>query len=401
MKKQLRVCLVNALFHPFSGGIEKHMFELAKRLAARGVKVHVLTSRLPGTPVHETMHGFEVHRIPTTIVKAPLLYPPPTTITPGVLLALKKLDEKYDFDLFHLHNRWFADWALALCAYSKLSRKPMVISIHNARPSGISTAYTVFGYMYDLPIGQMIFRCADRIIATSEFARQDIAKYGISKNKMFTIHNGVETHDYHPPNAQQRQKARAAFHLAPGDFAFFWVGRVIKQKGLDYLIRGLPEALKKSPNIKIVLVGEGSERKKLEKLAKSLHVDKHVWFAGPRHGPQLLQALNAADAFVLPSLWEVFPIALLEAMSSGLPCVCSDAGGDAEAVRNGKDGFVVPKRDTKALVNAMLKLAQKPSLARKMGRSARKRAVKEFDWKNQADKILAFYKKVIAEKRSR
>ena len=78
----MRICLVNALFHPFSGGVEKHMYELSRELVKQGVDVTVVTARLSGLPAFEEIDGVKVHRVPCLEIKVPGLYPPPYIVSP-------------------------------------------------------------------------------------------------------------------------------------------------------------------------------------------------------------------------------------------------------------------------------------------------------------------------------
>ena len=109
----MRICLVNALFHPFSGGVEKHMYELSRELVRQGVDVTVVTARLRGTPAYEEIDGVKVHRIPCLEIRLPGFYPPPLILAPGFVRRLKRLDDQYHFDVIHLQNRFFVGFDMA------------------------------------------------------------------------------------------------------------------------------------------------------------------------------------------------------------------------------------------------------------------------------------------------
>ncbi len=78
----MKICLVNALFHPFSGGVEKHMYELSRELVSQSVDVTMVTARIEGTPAYEVIDGVKVYRVPCISLKVPGLYPPPLIISP-------------------------------------------------------------------------------------------------------------------------------------------------------------------------------------------------------------------------------------------------------------------------------------------------------------------------------
>jgi glycosyltransferase involved in cell wall biosynthesis len=198
----MHICLVNALFHPFSGGVEKHMYELSRELVRQGVDVTVVTAQIRGTEAYEEIDGVRVHRIPCLEIRAPGLYPPPLIVAPGFVRRLRQLDDQYHFDIIHLQNRFFPDFDAA-ARYCRQKKKPFMMTIHNARPVGISLPVTVGGLTYDWLIGRWPFARADRIIAVSEWVRGDIAKYRIDPGKIVPVHNGIDVTEFRPSEARE------------------------------------------------------------------------------------------------------------------------------------------------------------------------------------------------------
>lgn len=153
-------------------------------------------------------------------------------------------------------------------------------------------------------------------------------------------------------------------------------GRLVPQKALDVLFRAFAARQGELEGWRIALLGEGSARRDLEQLARSLAIDDRIdW---PGHVPEPYAYFRAADIFVLPSRYEGMPNSLLEAMSCGLPVVVSDASpGPLEVVEHEKSGLVVPCDDVEALATAMARLANSPDLRRVLG-SAGAAAVQPF-----------------------
>jgi len=387
----MKVVIVNALFHPFTGGVEKHVLELGKHLAGKGVEVHVLTGRLEGTAAEEVLEGIHVHRIPCTEIRVPRIYPPPLILSRGVEEALAKLDAKHGFDLIHLQDRWFPDFNAALL-YAKRVHKPLVLTLHNARPLGIAPHYTVLGSLYDEVVGKRILRSADKIISVSAWSAEDVAKYGISLEKFIVVHNGIDTKAFRP-----RKTSGFVRKLGITGPLLLFVGRIIRQKGLEYAVKAMPLILEKHPDARFVIIGRGNRLSHVKRLVKQMGLEDSVVFPGFVPESELFEALGSCDVFILPSLWEVLPISILEAMSCGRPIVCTTAGGNAELVRNGFNGFVVSKRSPEQLSDAVIKLLDDDSLRKRMGENSRKRAVQEFDWELIADKTIAAYKQVLRE----
>jgi len=379
----MKICLVNALFHPFSGGVEKHMLELSRELARQGVDVTIVTARIDGTPAYEEMDG----------IKVPGLYPPPLIVSPLFSFYLKKLDEENNFDIIHLQNRFFVDFDMA-ALYARLRGKPFMMTIHNARPLGISLPITVFGSAYDWLIGRWPFALADRIIAVSEWVKYDIAKYHIDEKKIVPVHNGINVNSFRPATVTNVRRQ----YGIDGPMLLF-VGRMITQKGVPYLIDAMPLVLRKHPDAKLLLIGRGNALEGLKKKVNAMGLEKSVIFSGYMTEEMLKEAYGTCDMFVLPSVWEVLPIAILEAMASEKPVVCTNAGGDAELVKDGYNGYVVPMRNPGALAEKINALLDDPEKMKSMGQASRRRAETEFDWKLIAARTKQVYEDLLMEKK--
>jgi glycosyltransferase involved in cell wall biosynthesis len=388
----MRVCLVNALFHPFSGGIEKHMYELSRELVRLGVDVTVVTGRINDLPKREDMDGVDVRRVPCKAVRVPLLYPPPLVLSPLFYFHLGRLDEELNFDLIHLHNRFFIDFNLA-SAYARIKNKPFVMTAHNPRPKHVASAAGALGVAYDWLIGRWPFILADRVIAVSEWTKQDIAKYGVDRSKIETIHNGINVESYRP---RAGGSAREKYGVR-GNMLLF-VGRMVPQKGVSYLLEAMPRVLRRHPGTKLVLVGRGSLCDGLRRHAAKLGLDGSAVFSGFVDEDELKDAYGACDLFVLPSTVEPFGIVVAEAMASGKPVVCTDSGGVREIVDDGASGFVVPPRSPEALADKINALLSDARLRADMGLKGREAAERRFDWKLIARRTKHLYEDVLSSR---
>lgn len=385
--------IVNALFHPFQGGVERHALELATELVKQGVDVHVLTGRIAGTSEEEKINGIKIHRVACTELRIPRYYPPPMIVAPKFYRKLAELDGKEEFDVIHLQDRWFPDFNLSLL-YAKAHAKPSVLTLHNARTVGIAPHYTVLGGLYDQLIGKRCLKDADKIISVSAWSARDIQHLKVPASKITVIHNGIDTQKFKPMKSSSFKKK---FGIN-GPLVLF-VGRVIRQKGLEYLLHAMVAVKKKFPHASLAVIGRGNKLEKIRKLSKKLHAD--AIFPGFVAEKELQNALCECDAFVLPSLWEVLPISILEAMACGKPIVCSDAGGNSELVADGENGFVVPKRNSQALANALIRVIGDRALATRMGAESRRRAINEFGWKRIAAETISLYKQAMRESKGK
>jgi glycosyltransferase involved in cell wall biosynthesis len=191
-----------------------------------------------------------------------------------------------------------------------------------------------------------------------------------------TIHNGVPDRGVPERAVSERSQPIVGF-----------VGRLAPQKGLDVLIRALADV----PAVRTVLVGQGEEEASLRELAHRLGVAEGIEFRGWNDEPQRL--LSSFDIFVLPSRFEGFPLAVLEAQLAELPVVASNVGSVGEAVVTGTTGILVPPDDPAMLAAALASLAADPDRRRALGQAGRERVLAHFT----ADRMAAGYERLYAE----
>src|SRR5262249_21933640 len=146
------------------------------------------------------------------------------------------------------------------------------------------------------------------------------------------------------------QKKRLELRLGAEDVLIGTVGRLDAQKGHSVLIEAM-SLLKGRTRARLAIIGDGPRRQALEALVRKLELEKHVWVPGGRD--DVVSWLSAFELFVLPSLWEGLPNALLEAMAFGLSVIASEVDGVPEAVTHGETGLLVPPNDPGALAAAL------------------------------------------------
>lgn len=173
------------------------------------------------------------------------------------------------------------------------------------------------------------------------------------------------------------------------------VGRMVAKKGFVYLIEAMPRVLKTIPDAKLVLVGDGDERKKLEKRIRELEIRDSVIFAGTIPYDRLSKYYNFADVFVMPSIRDeegnidASPVAMMEAMACGTPIVATSFSGSKDLVIPGKTGFLVREKDAESISNAVIKLL---SVGRSsMQKNVRKMAVENFSTNSIAKKYTEIF----------
>lgn len=182
------------------------------------------------------------------------------------------------------------------------------------------------------------------------------------KNKVYLLPNGVDRTVF-CADKTVRESMRNAFGFGPDNTVFISAARLEPVKNLILAVQALRNVLRENPQARLVLVGEGTEKALLENFIRQNQLEEKVFLAGRRNN--IADFLNMADVFVLPSLEESLPLALLEALAVGLPCLVSKAGDMPLWVEHGKNGFVFPVNDITLCSCFMTELLNK-ELRRKM-----------------------------------
>jgi glycosyltransferase involved in cell wall biosynthesis len=210
------------------------------------------------------------------------------------------------------------------------------------------------------------------LVSVSTKALEQAAKAGAKRERMIVVQNGIVPAS---PDRSSSNGVRHEMGVAEDDVLLLSVGRLVYQKGHEFLIRAMPSVLGRHPQAKAVICGEGTLRGALRAQIAELRLEDSVFLAGNR--PDIDRFLNTADIFVLPSRWEGLPVALLEAMAVGLPVVATHVEGVEEVIENGDQGLLVPPEDAEALAAALIELIGGGEARRRMGDAARRR-IKEF-----------------------
>jgi glycosyltransferase involved in cell wall biosynthesis len=261
--------------------------------------------------------------------------------------------QQYQVDSLIVHHAT----ALVLCGLSaRMARTRQVMMIEHAihqlieRPNYRRQAKRYCGF-------------ADSIVGVDpkivEYFASDM---GVPQNRLHYVANGVSSR---PANVLVRDRWRMELGCDGDTVLFMYVGRLQPVKDLGTLIAAvgmLPEATRR--RVKVALVGDGAERSALEAQAQALNLSGVVLFLGARGDVQ--QLLSAADAFVMTSITEGQPMAMIEAMTAGLPCLGTDVGGIPALIGDGR-GLVVPSRSAAQVAHAMVRLVSDPNLRAELG----------------------------------
>ncbi len=231
------------------------------------------------------------------------------------------------------------------------------------------------------------------VICNSAMVKAEIREwFGVADDKLHVIYSGVDTERFHPRLRVERgEAARRAFGIPPGATVFLYVGSGFERKGVAPLLEAMAGL---APESCLLVVGKDRRQAAFERQAAALGIAARVRFTGGLQ--DVTDAYAAADAFVLPTLYDPFPNVVLEAMACGLPVVTSTKSGGAELLEEGVSGFVCDALDVPRLREHLRRL-EAPALREAMGARARAR-VEPFTLQRMGDRYLELYRALLARK---
>lgn len=260
------------------------------------------------------------------------------------------------------------------------------------------TPYLVWGrgtdvylpWLFKRPISRLILRNANAVIALTRDMKQEMQK--IYSREVEVIPNGIELQDYRDLGA--KAEIRRSLGLGGDERLVLFVGTLRPVKGLPFLIEAMSIMRQHNPVARLMLVGDGQERRGLQGLVEESDMEDAVTFVGEVPNEKVPEYMAAADVLVLPSLSEGFPVTILEAMAAGLPVVATRVGGLTEIVEDGENGFLVEPRSPQETADRLCLLLADDSLRERISRNNREKA-KAYSWDRVADRLEALYQEII------
>jgi glycosyltransferase involved in cell wall biosynthesis len=240
-----------------------------------------------------------------------------------------------------------------------------------------------------------IIDLVDGLICVSKEACASFRRHGIPSHKLRAVRNGIK------PRVARRDphRMRTALGLSASARLVLTVGRMIEQKGHGHLLEAIPAVLEHVPQAHFFWVGEGPLKDELYERLVASGLESHVHLLGRRN--DVHELLAASDLFVLPSLFEGLPLAVLEAMAAELPVIGTRVCGTAEAVLDGETGRLVEVGNASELAAAVLQVLEQPELAVRWGAAGRQRFEREFSAARMARETSTLYQELLLTARAK
>ena len=369
----MRILLVNwqDLENPDAGGAELHLFELFRRLVARGDRVHLVCSGWRGASPAAEVQGISVERHGGRQSFA--------LAGPGaVRRALAR--ERWDIvveDINKLPLFLASLTPLPFCAII-----PHLFGSTAFQEASWPVAATVA--LAERPIPRRYRRAGFHAI--SESTRDDLVRRGVPAGRIRVIHPGIDTAACTPASALDRARPPT----------FLYVGRLKRYKGVETAIQALATARGERPDLSLDIAGSGDDAARLGSLTHQLGLDGAVRFHGFVPEPRKRELFQRATATLFPSPKEGWGLTIMEAAACGTPSLASDSPGLRDSVRDGVTGYLVPHADAGALARRMLELAGDPALVARLGTAARRHA-EAWSWDDAAVATAAHLAEIVAE----
>lgn len=377
--KVLRVLMISERWFPSVGGGEFHILHLVRGLVSEGIEVDLVSRDLQGGVRPEGcdgMDGFRVVRLPPrSSFENPLgrsLYAP---------LLVNGIKELGPHDLIHVHC------PLGSFPAAYLRRKlriPLVRTLHGVYAGKWSAmlGYGPRALLFTALEALSLSLAYDAVIAVDKKSLE--SGLGVGHSVARWIPNGVDW-----------SRFDAVEIGSPEVFTFLFVGRLVPQKGLVYLLEASSILEDSGEEFQLLLVGEGPDRGKLERRARAMELH-NLHFLGLVNDERLTGLYASSHAFVLPSLWEGLPLTLLEAWAARLPVVTTGVGGVQQVAQDGRNALLVEAGSAQALAQRMRELMKDDSLRRRLASSGRRLVEERFSWDRVTEETIEVYRGCIS-----
>jgi glycosyltransferase involved in cell wall biosynthesis len=328
------------------GGGEVYLTQIAESLSSRGH--HVSVACRQGSPLQDRLKGSNVSLFPIRFGGDFDLF---------TIMGLTRLIVRSRFDVVCVHTQ--KELRIGGTA-SVLAAVPVIVSAEVDFP------------LKDTFLNRLFYGRIASVIIANSFATKNtllISAPWLDAEKVHVVWKGVDARRFRLPG---NGKLRKEFHIGKDDSIIGFVGRLDEQKGLLTLLEAMAILVKRHSNAKLIVAGEGNLRSAIQEFVRRRHLDRQVYLAGFRQ--DIPEFLRGIDFLVMPSNWEGFGYAAVEAMAAGKPVVASFVSSLPEIVEDHRTGLLVPPRSPEKLADAMVTLMDNPRLRSSMGKAGARKA---------------------------
>ena len=366
------------------GAIGTWVFEFARELAKRGHDVTIIGKS--NTEIDYEQLGIRFVSLPNI----PSWIRPLSTTLHGNLSVIPNFSKLLTLrELFRNADVVQAHYFTTSLTIPILCKEALLVQVWHNIPK-VNIVNRVLAKKFDIVCG-----------VSKLIARKIVELLGVTTDKVYVLYDFVDT-DKFRPDSKLREAYRGKLGLEDCDYAIFYVGRIIPQKGLHYLVLALRTLVRRYRSLKLVIVGPEGHFDRAElaypnfvrQIIRRFELEKHVIWLGNVHSSELPGIYNAADIVVIPTVMEEGGVLLvtLEAMASAKPVIAYNSGAIPEAVEHMRTGILVPKADVFSLTKAIELLINDKSLRLKLATNARRVCETRFSVRAVVDAALRSYR---------
>jgi glycosyltransferase involved in cell wall biosynthesis len=336
-------------------------------------------ARIAATPRKETRHGIEVHHPRYFLPPRVGMSVAPVALALAALPAVRALRRTgFDFDLIDAHY-YYPDGVAAVLLARWLDR-PVTIT---ARGTDLNL---IPSFALPRRMIRWAARHAEASIGVCKALTDVLRQFDVDGRRLHVMRNGIDLERFAPLPPDE---ARARVGIGGGP-VILSVGQLIERKGHHLLVEAMPAVLAKHPSARLVIVGEGPDREKLQAAVRGLGVGDRVTLAGSVPNQQMAMWYSAADLLVLASSREGWANVLLESMACGTPVVATRIWGTPEVVSERAVGLLVDRREAPALADAVLEALWEPR-----DRAEVRRYAERFGWHETSVAQLELFRRLV------
>ena len=389
----MRILMLSWEYPPKSvGGLAQHVYDLTNAMAKQGHQVHVITVGEAGVPQYQLVNGVHVYRV------TPYQVSSRDFVTWAMQLNVAMLEKCLEivhnleepFDILHAH-----DWLVAYAARAlkHALRLPLIATVH-ATEYGRNNGLHNDLQRHISDIEWWLCYEAWKIIVCSNYMQRELQHvFQVPTDKLKVIPNGVDLENFKAKN----QNIRRNDYAAADEKIVFYVGRIVREKGVQVLLEAVPKITYYHPKTKFVIAGKGPYLTSLKRQARRMGIEERVYFVGYVNDQTRNSLYQFADAAVFPSLYEPFGIVALEAMAARTPVVVSDTGGLAEIINHGINGLKAYTGNANSLADNILHILLNPQSADKLKERAYQEVTDKYSWSEIARQTAEHYRSVLSE----
>jgi UDP-glucose:(heptosyl)LPS alpha-1,3-glucosyltransferase len=379
----MKIAFVRKSYTPY-GGAERYLARLIESLGERGHEIHIFAHNWEASPKIAERKG-----PPVAFHHVPVIAAPSFLEALSFAFSSRRLLEREDFDIIHSFERTLYQDVYRAgdgCHREWLRQRRRIDSWIKRASHPVNPLHRTL-----LFLERRLFQSPrlKKIVANSRRGKEEIIRhYGVAKEKIEVIYNGVDLETFHPRNqALYRETQRREMGISEGSFVILFLGSGFRRKGLDGLIEAFAQIIPEIPDAVLLVAGKDRIRPYRQE-ARRRGLEKQVLFLGPTAKARELYA--ASDLFALPTLYDPFSNACLEAMATGIPVLTTFQNGVAELIEDRQNGLLISEATDSKSMSEKIRFFYRASNRTDWGMEAR-RASAKFSIDSAVNRLMDLY----------